>query len=200
MCNGYRHEPGCTCGWGGEGHLGGGRVGHPWAITDSSASERAKHWHNKPMSQLAAELGHSVLFPVQCRYCGDDIYLFADPNGGFAMFNDVGRPWPKHRCPGMSNVPVPYHIPPITFSPNYDMPVPMNVWFAPYDAGRKLQGTVVQIRPTNMSRFKGDVTDVVLYNGRRSLQKSVPGKCFRSEPSSLAFRGSFPGLVLVLAK
>ncbi len=53
------------------------------------------------MSELAAELGYSVLFPTDCRYCGQRIYLFASPEGGFAIFDEIGIPWPKHQCWGV---------------------------------------------------------------------------------------------------
>ena len=106
MCNAYNHSPGCMCGWGGEGHLGhsyggGGSWPSSGTIYRSYDSERSTRWHNQSMSELATELGHSLLFPVNCRYCGRLIYLFADPNGGFVIFNDVGKPWPKHQCRDM---------------------------------------------------------------------------------------------------
>ena len=98
MCNGYRHDrERCTCGFGGEGHLGHRGGARETCIGfDPPETQRSTRWHNKPMAQLAAELGHSVIFPVACRGCGHRIYLFADPNGGFAMFDEVSPPWPKH--------------------------------------------------------------------------------------------------------
>jgi hypothetical protein len=34
------------------------------------------------MSNLAQQLGHSLVFPVDCKYCGAPVYLFASPDGG----------------------------------------------------------------------------------------------------------------------
>src|SRR5262245_23189103 len=102
MCNAWNHSPGCMCGWGGEGHSGGGSSGGP-SMTD--AQERrlgfgssGESFRTGSMAELAFELGHSLVFPVQCKYCGATVYLFASPDGGFVVFDDLGPPWPKHWC------------------------------------------------------------------------------------------------------
>ena len=169
MCNGYNHPPGCTCGWGGEGrlgHEGGAGFQHRNRSSGIQGHRPDERWHNKSMIQLACDLGHSLLFPVLCKYCGSEIYLFADPNGGFAVFNDVGPPWPKHGCYGMRSGPATYSIPPAAFYPRFDMPVPLTVGPAPYRSGEALQGAVVWVRAVSAPRLVGGAFDVALYNGR----------------------------------
>jgi hypothetical protein len=72
------------------------------------------------MCQRAAELGHSLLFPAICRYCGEQIYLFATPEGGFAIFDDVGGDWPKHECWGVDQSTTRYTDIRPTYSPSVD--------------------------------------------------------------------------------
>jgi hypothetical protein len=120
-----------------------------------------------PMSELAAELGRSLLFPVDCRYCGDRIFLYANPDGGFAMFDDVGPPWPKHHCHGRLGRPAEgYRFPASPFSPRYDMPVPKGVETVEYQNGNPLKGAVVLMKQAMVPRRVGDLYDVVLFNGR----------------------------------
>jgi hypothetical protein len=41
------------------------------------------------------------VFPTNCRWCSRSIYLFATPEGGFVIFDEVGEEWPKHECFGV---------------------------------------------------------------------------------------------------
>jgi hypothetical protein len=179
MCNALNHRLGCRCGFGGEGHQGGGRgavtPGRGVARTigigqNSSESKRSSRWHNKTMSQLAAEIGHSIIFPVECWHCQCRIYLFADPNGGFQMFDDVGWPWPIHHCSRMPREPqAAYFFPPTRYSPRYCMPVPFDCQFADCKSGQTLSGAVVKVemvsRDRSARRFVKRFYEIVLYNG-----------------------------------
>jgi len=103
MCNAYQHPYGCTCGWGGEGHIGrsyGGGKGCGSRSTGYSSynSEGSKRWHKKPMSELAMELGHSLLFPIYCRYC----CCSENPGGGLAARRDK-TPRPPCSAGGVRN-------------------------------------------------------------------------------------------------
>lgn len=126
MCNAWNHYPGCTCGFGGEGHLGGG-----WGGGRSStfgfapeASPAIYYSYGTSLSDLASELGYSVVFPTICRYCGDLIYLFASPDGGFAIFDSLGAPWPKHDCWGITPDISDYTSLSVECSPKYQLPIP----------------------------------------------------------------------------
>jgi hypothetical protein len=98
MCNGWNHPLGCPCNFRG-GHGGANLGSYVVAGTRPSAASAVTYYHS-PMRMLAASLEHSVTFPTECRYCGTDIYLYASPTGGFAIFDALGKPWPKHDCPG----------------------------------------------------------------------------------------------------
>ena len=88
MCNAHNHSDYCTCGFGGEGHLGGGGGG--WgsstlsSMSQSFESTKIYYSYGSSLRDLAQELGYSVIFPTCCRYCEALIYLFANPDGGFA--------------------------------------------------------------------------------------------------------------------
>jgi hypothetical protein len=95
------------------------------------------------MSELAMELGHSLLFPVTCRYCGKPIYLFASPSGGFAIFDSLGPPWPKHCCGGYSERRVVDCSFPTPRPTRYLLPVPDTVDFLGPSIGNSLTGIIV---------------------------------------------------------
>jgi hypothetical protein len=75
MCNAWNHSPGCTCGFGGEGHKGkAGSLRTTWC------------YRNEDFCQ-----------PTKCPKCGGSVY-FVRHNGGSVWFDDLGLPWPKHPC------------------------------------------------------------------------------------------------------
>lgn len=83
MCNAWNHAPDCTCGWGGEGHLGvspGGSAGYlvPGTYT----------WQYRD---------DEVCRPTKCPTCGNPVF-FVRHNGGSVWFDQLGPPWPKHPC------------------------------------------------------------------------------------------------------
>ena len=89
MCNAWNHPPGCPCGFGGEGHLG-RRTPETYRDT-SDASQRTRSWtlHDK---------GSRLTYPTSCWWCEGDVYFFRDENGGCALFDALGPPWPIHDC------------------------------------------------------------------------------------------------------
>lgn len=79
MCNAWNHRPGCACGWGGEGHLGGG--GHGWN------------------AEATWEGGYDVTNPnAHCPICGDPVFFLKPRSGGCVWLEAMGPPWPKHPC------------------------------------------------------------------------------------------------------
>ena len=76
MCNANGHPPGCMCGFGGEGHLGG------YSGTVARTSEYSTE--NK-------------CWPTTCPICGSEVF-FVRHNGGSVWFDSLGHPWPKHPC------------------------------------------------------------------------------------------------------
>jgi hypothetical protein len=82
MCNGWNHSPGCTCGWGGEGHSGrspGGFTTHPLGCFS---------WQHRD---------EDFCRPTKCPRCGASVF-FVRHNGGSVWFDELGHPWPKHEC------------------------------------------------------------------------------------------------------
>jgi hypothetical protein len=82
MCNAYNHAPGCTCGWGGDGHLGRSSGGHATDILGRF------YWQHRD---------EDFCVPSACPGCGASVY-FVRHNGGSVTFDELGRPWPKHGC------------------------------------------------------------------------------------------------------
>lgn len=79
MCNAWNHRPGCDCGWGGEGHLGGG--GNRW---NAQATWVGGYDLNSPNAN--------------CPICGERVFFIRPRNGGCGWFDAMGSPWPKHPC------------------------------------------------------------------------------------------------------
>jgi len=80
MCNAHNHPPGCTCGWGGEGHLG-----------SSSGFIQSL----RPLY----ESRHSYVNPnATCPVCNAGVFFYSSPHGGRVYFDELGPPWPKHPC------------------------------------------------------------------------------------------------------
>lgn len=88
MCNAWNHPPDCTCGWGGEGHLG-----------------RSSGWH-APSPAIPHTFGRHATARYEtyvnpnarCPVCGAAVFFYQSPEGGRVFFDELGPPWPKHPC------------------------------------------------------------------------------------------------------
>jgi hypothetical protein len=163
MCNAYNHSTYCTCGFGGEGHLGnawGRNVTEISSVREALARTPVLFSYGRSMKDLSAELGHSVVFPVYCRYCGEPIWLFADPSGGFAIFDALGNEWPKHQCVGVDQATSDYAVRDTLFSRSSKLPVP---------ASAKLQINVpicTEVVVTEACRMVGGAWEITVFDGR----------------------------------
>ena len=83
MCNAHGHPPGCTCGWGGEGHLG--RGGSRGSVTPT-------------LSRIWRTYNSYVNPNAKCPVCGCPVFYYQSPDGGRVFFDELGPPWPKHPC------------------------------------------------------------------------------------------------------
>ena len=91
MCNAWNHPPGCTCGFGGEGHLG------------RSIGFTGGHFARVPRILPVYE---SFVNPnARCPVCGDEVFFYQSPDGGRVFFDELGPPWPKHPCTDSQSVP-----------------------------------------------------------------------------------------------
>lgn len=80
----------CTCGWGGDGHLGRRSDGY---FNTSSPSDLRKLL--APQFVTAA----SYTTPnARCPVCRQSVFYYQSPNGGRVFFDELGPPWPKHPC------------------------------------------------------------------------------------------------------
>ena len=81
MCNAWNHSPDCTCGWGGEGHLGRRAPGYAasasWSIRNSQGR---------------------LAYPTSCWWCNAQVFFYRNEAGGCALFDALGWPWPLHAC------------------------------------------------------------------------------------------------------
>lgn len=168
MCNAHNHYVGCRCGFGGEGHLGGG------GYRGGAGAVPAYYSYHSSMRDLAQDLGHSLLFPVFCRYCGQPIWLFADANGGFAIFDSRGWPWPKHECWGINPKTPRYSEEAPRFSSRYRFPIPADKEPETPEPGASIDGTLISaVDATNSSARVVDI-----YDGRHiwevALRSPIP--------------------------
>lgn len=97
MCNGYNHEPGCKCGFGGEGNVGGG--GRHLTFTKAQV-EYAVTYRNSSVSNT---LDSYVVPNARCPVCGVSVFFYQSPYGGRVFFDELGPPWPKHPCTDTSS-------------------------------------------------------------------------------------------------
>jgi hypothetical protein len=99
------------------------------------------------------------VFPTHCWYCGQLIWLFADPFGGFAIFDELGSPWPKHQCHGVTQDRLRYVLTSFRKHPHgYRLPVP--------DVEHERPANSVPIRAVVINP-DGPRGTVELYNGSK---------------------------------
>lgn len=89
MCNAWNHPANCTCGWGGEGHLGDSSGNLAYASPGAG-------WY-RDGEALCWLHSHDVARPSRCPYCARDVF-FVRHNGGSVWFDELGWPWPVHAC------------------------------------------------------------------------------------------------------
>lgn len=98
MCNAWNHSSECTCGWGGDRHLG--RRSHGNQILDA-VIVRSYPWV-PPITQAS----NSYVIPnAACPVCGAPVFFYQSPDGGRVFFDELGPPWPKHPCTNRDSEP-----------------------------------------------------------------------------------------------
>lgn len=105
-------------------------------------------------------------FPLDCKYCGSRIYFFQCDCGSRVLFEDLGPPWPQHRCGDD------------LAEPEYN---PTRA-----EKFRNMQGVTQSVRPRGydllpgMARFKGGVDPAIV--GRLNSAASGARDTMRIEP------------------
>src|SRR5204863_1604562 len=101
-----------------------------------------------------------------CKYCGARVYLYAAPDGGFAVFDELGIPWPKHHCNGfLSTRPIDCCFTESRFA-RYRLPVPVSAGFGTRPTGSTANGIVVRSNLKPHPRIKSPLWDVDLFDGK----------------------------------
>jgi hypothetical protein len=90
MCNAWNHPADCTCGWGGEGHLG------QSSATTTNVPAAHASWHNDGVG-LRWLHSDDLCRSTSCPQCRRPVF-FVRHNGGSVWFDELGWPWPIHPC------------------------------------------------------------------------------------------------------
>lgn len=98
MCNSKYHHPGCTCGFGGYGHLGQRGSG----FSTNEIQQRERYWWVPTITHTY----QSYICPnAFCPVCGAQVFFYQSPNGGRVFFDELGPPWHKHPCTDNKSIP-----------------------------------------------------------------------------------------------
>src|SRR5437588_7550716 len=94
MCNSKNHRYGCTCGFGGYGHLG--RRG------PSCASSSTVCFNTPPQSSRSGRfesLGRPLTYRIECWWCHEPVFFHTNGNGDCVLLDaPLGWPWYVHDC------------------------------------------------------------------------------------------------------
>lgn len=91
MCNAWNHPRSCTCGWGGDGHLGRSPGGYAGQLRSAPSRNPLRSYADKGFASHTEP-------NASCPVCHADVYFYQSPNGGRVFFDELGPPWPKHPC------------------------------------------------------------------------------------------------------
>lgn len=92
MCNAYNHPPGCTCGWGGEGHAGTTFGSNTLSFISSRIPV------DDPIAVTFKWREGEFTHPTICPECGADVYFIRHNGGSVWVDPPLGWPWSKHAC------------------------------------------------------------------------------------------------------
>jgi hypothetical protein len=87
MCNAWNHPADCTCGFGGEGHLGGPLSGFSGGIFGGAK-----------IPSILSGLTSFTIPNARCPVCLAPCFYYRNAFGSSVFFDELGPPWPKHPC------------------------------------------------------------------------------------------------------
>ncbi len=105
MCNAWNHPPGCSCGWGGEGHLGGGGG---WSGGFTTQTVEPFSYSEGALTTYRVE--SDFCHPTSCPKCGGEVFFIRHNGGSVWVDPPLGWPWPKHGCFDDSSSPTGYRF------------------------------------------------------------------------------------------
>lgn len=90
-CNAWNHPPNCTCGWGGDGHLG---------RRDQYGNDSYGAYCFEQLTTFSATSSTTARYisPTYCPVCGQEVFFYQNAYGSKVFFDELGPPWPKHPC------------------------------------------------------------------------------------------------------
>lgn len=111
MCNANNHPPDCTCGFGGDGHLGRSSgiglstifapVKNIQPTGDSRNTVRLLRKLDINRLKYDSYVNPNAICPV----CGAEVFFYQSPYGGRVYFDEMTPPWPKHPCTDNGQIP-----------------------------------------------------------------------------------------------
>jgi len=103
---GHNHYSWCTCPYCIGGGNTGGRARSSSINVCATMRSKSLAYTNLPnfMVELARIRHQPVVNPSTCKYCGQEVYFYANEYGSRVFFDELGPPWPKHCC---ENLPLP---------------------------------------------------------------------------------------------
>jgi hypothetical protein len=93
MCNAWNHSPGCTCGWGGDGHLG-----RSDGYSSPFHASSGMYYFSDRTTFTSSSYASFVNPNAHCPVCHAPVFFYQSPYGGRVFFDELGPPWPKHPC------------------------------------------------------------------------------------------------------
>ncbi len=80
---GHNHHSDCTCGW----------------CLNLGRSRQSRPIYRSAARTLSFSSYASYTNPnASCPVCGASVFFYRSPAGGRVFFDELGPPWPKHRC------------------------------------------------------------------------------------------------------
>jgi hypothetical protein len=92
---GFNHYANCGCGWC-VNHGGRSSRADRTRLLDDMRRRDALHFLRASSARFIS--GCYVNPNAKCPVCGDAVYFYANEHGSRVFFDDLGPPWPKHRC------------------------------------------------------------------------------------------------------
>lgn len=93
MCNAANHSFSCDCGFGGDTGGGGRRWGSVANFTANYVPQSGG-WVRDNGGTVESYVNPNARCPV----CRSPVYFYRSPYNGRVFFDDIGWPWPKHKC------------------------------------------------------------------------------------------------------
>jgi len=97
-CNGYKHSAACDCGWGGAWY-GNAPYGGDARVFRCDEQDSSLPLAVSFDRLVGVSNPRSLTIPnAKCPVCGCRVFFYQNEYGSRVFFDNLGPPWPKHRC------------------------------------------------------------------------------------------------------